>query len=86
MSELDAIRARAEAYATHGTPGLHAPQDRAYLLALVDDLARIRRAPTVVNLGASALFKAGTGDDVQAVQSLLEVARTGKVGKARNVR
>ena len=36
MNELDAIRARAEAYALHGTPGLHAPQDRAYLLKALD--------------------------------------------------
>jgi len=36
MSALDGIRTRAEAYRTHGTPGLHAPQDRAALLAAVD--------------------------------------------------
>lgn len=34
--ELDGIRARAEAYASHGTPGLRAPQDRAQLLAAID--------------------------------------------------
>ena len=33
---LDGIRSRAEAYSSHGTPGLHAPQDRAALLAAVD--------------------------------------------------
>lgn len=37
MSEtLDAIRTRAKAYAEHGTPGLHAPQDRARLLDALD--------------------------------------------------
>jgi hypothetical protein len=35
MSALDGIQARAKAYAEHGTPGLHAPQDRARLLAAV---------------------------------------------------
>ena len=36
MSEkLEAIRTRAKAYAEHGTPGLHAPQDRAALLDLI---------------------------------------------------
>lgn len=33
---LDAIRSRAEAYRDQGTPGLHAPQDRAHLLAALD--------------------------------------------------
>lgn len=33
---LDAIRSRAEAYRDHGTPGLHAPQDRASLLAALE--------------------------------------------------
>jgi hypothetical protein len=36
MNELDGIRSRAEAYRTHGTPGLHAPKDRAVLLAALD--------------------------------------------------
>lgn len=35
-TQLDAIRKRAEAYASHGTPGLHAPQDRATLLEALD--------------------------------------------------
>jgi len=35
-AQLDAIRSRVEAYESHGTPGLHAPQDRAALLAAVD--------------------------------------------------
>lgn len=35
-ARLDAIRSRADAYASHGTPGLHAPQDRAALLAALD--------------------------------------------------
>lgn len=33
---LDAIRSRANAYRDHGTPGLHAPKDRANLLAALD--------------------------------------------------
>lgn len=33
---LDGIKARAEAYASHGTPGLHAPKDRATLLAALE--------------------------------------------------
>lgn len=33
---LEAVRSRAEAYRDHGTPGLHAPQDRAALLAALD--------------------------------------------------
>lgn len=33
--QLAAIEARAQAYADHGTPGLAAPADRAYLLAMV---------------------------------------------------
>lgn len=33
---LDAIRSRAEAYSSHGTPGLNAPKDRANLLAALD--------------------------------------------------
>jgi hypothetical protein len=36
ITTLDAIRTRAKAYAEHGTPGLRAPQDRAYLLAIID--------------------------------------------------
>jgi hypothetical protein len=36
MSALDGIRERATAYATHGTPGLAAPKDRAILLAAVE--------------------------------------------------
>ena len=36
MTGLEAIRSRATAYADHGTPGLHAPQDRAALLAALD--------------------------------------------------
>lgn len=35
MSELGAIKARAEAFTSHGTPGRHAPQDRAALLRIV---------------------------------------------------
>lgn len=37
MSGLEAIKARAKAYAEHGTPGLRAPQDRAELLRLLDE-------------------------------------------------
>lgn len=33
MSARGGIEVRAKAYAEHGTPGLHAPQDRARLLA-----------------------------------------------------
>lgn len=33
---FDGIRARARAYAEHGTPGLAAPRDRQYLLAAID--------------------------------------------------
>lgn len=33
---LDAIRSRADAYQSHGTPGLHAPKDRAVLLTALD--------------------------------------------------
>ena len=36
MSALEAIRKRVEAYRDHGTPGMHAPQDRATLLAALD--------------------------------------------------
>ena len=36
MSALEPIRKRVEAYRDHGTPGLHAPQDRATLLAALD--------------------------------------------------
>lgn len=36
MTALDGVRQRAQAYADHGTPGLHAPQDRATLLAALD--------------------------------------------------
>lgn len=36
MSALDGIRSRADAYTDHGTPGLHAPQDRAKLLDALD--------------------------------------------------
>lgn len=39
MSELEAIRARARAYAEHGTPGLAAPDDRKVLLSLVEEQA-----------------------------------------------
>ena len=35
-ASLDAIKARAKAYAEHGTPGLAAPKDRADLLAIID--------------------------------------------------
>jgi hypothetical protein len=38
MSELEAIRARARAYAEYGTPGMRAPQDRAMLLQIIDEL------------------------------------------------
>ena len=33
---IDGIRARAKAYAEHGTPGLNATRDRADLLVIVD--------------------------------------------------
>ena len=35
-AKLDGIRIRAEAYRSHGTPGLHAPKDRAALLAALE--------------------------------------------------
>lgn len=35
MSGLEAIKARAEAYARWGTPGLRAPQDRQELLRIL---------------------------------------------------
>lgn len=35
MSDLGAIKARASAYAEHGTPGRRAPQDRAELLKII---------------------------------------------------
>ena len=38
---LAGIRERAEAYRTHGTPGLHAPQDRAKLLAALDAVTEL---------------------------------------------
>jgi hypothetical protein len=39
MSEtLNAIRARVKAYAEHGTPGLHAPKDRAALLDALESV------------------------------------------------
>jgi len=42
-AKLDGIRIRAEAYRSHGTPGLHAPQDRAKLLAAVDAVRGMHR-------------------------------------------
>jgi hypothetical protein len=44
---LDAIRSRAAAYADHGTPGLHAPQDRAALLAALETVLATHRPATV---------------------------------------
>lgn len=38
-TDLAAIQARATAYADHGTPGLAAPDDRKFLLALVEEQA-----------------------------------------------
>lgn len=35
MSELEAIKARAKAYAEHGTPGQRSPQDRQELLRIL---------------------------------------------------
>ena len=43
MNELDGIRTRAEAYRTHGTPGLHAPKDRAALLAALDAVLAVHQ-------------------------------------------
>jgi hypothetical protein len=43
MSGLKAIKARAKAYAEHGTPGLYAPQDRAVLMAAVDAVLGLHR-------------------------------------------
>jgi hypothetical protein len=43
MSALDGIKARAKAYTEHGTPGLHAPQDRAKLLAAVTAVAEVHQ-------------------------------------------
>ena len=41
MSGLSGIRARVDAFQDHGTPGARAPQDRAELLSLVDQIARL---------------------------------------------
>ena len=41
MTALDGIRQRAQAYADHGTPGLHAPKDRSALLAAVDAVLEV---------------------------------------------
>lgn len=41
MSALDGIRQRVEAYRDHGTPGLHAPKDRAALLAALDAVIKV---------------------------------------------
>ena len=38
MTKLEGIRARARAYAEHGTPGLAAPTDRKALLDWLDDV------------------------------------------------
>lgn len=43
MNTLDAIRKRAEAYRTRGTPGLHAPQDRAGLLEAVETVLDVHK-------------------------------------------
>ena len=43
MTALDGIRSRAEAYRDHGTPGLHAPKDRAALLAAVDAVLAVHQ-------------------------------------------
>ena len=40
---LAPIRARAEAYASQGTPGLHAPQDRARLLVALGVVPTLHR-------------------------------------------
>lgn len=50
MNALDAIRKRAEAYRTHGTPGLHAPQDRAALLEAVETVLDVHK-PFVWDFG-----------------------------------
>ena len=49
MSGLAGIRARAAAYSDHGTPGLHAPQDRAELLALLEQVAALTAAAKTVH-------------------------------------
>lgn len=43
MSALDGIRSRVDAYRDHGTPGLHAPQDRAKLLAALDAVLAVHQ-------------------------------------------
>jgi hypothetical protein len=44
---LAGIKTRALAYRTHGTPGLHAPQDRAKLLAALEAVTAIHKPSTV---------------------------------------
>ena len=50
MSDLSSllapIRKRVEAYRDHGTPGLHAPQDRAKLLAALDAILALHKPKT----------------------------------------
>ncbi|WP_284984259.1 hypothetical protein [Arthrobacter sp. efr-133-TYG-118] len=50
MSDLSSllapIRKRVEAYRDHGTPGLHAPQDRAQLLAALDAVLALHKPVT----------------------------------------
>jgi hypothetical protein len=49
LSGLHGILARAEAYKDHGTPGLRAPQDRAELLALLEQVAALTEAAKTVH-------------------------------------
>lgn len=49
MSGLRGIRARAAAYSDHGTPGLHAPQDRAELLTLLERVSELTEAAKTVH-------------------------------------
>ena len=41
MSGIEGIRARVEAFRSHGTPGARAPQDRADLLGILDQIASV---------------------------------------------
>jgi len=43
MDNLEAIRARAKAYADHGTPGLAAPADRKVLVSALDAVLALHR-------------------------------------------
>lgn len=66
-AHLDAIRTRTTAYRTHGTPGLHAPQDRAVLLAAIEAVTAVHQPHDAVMYSGSQQYKvqvcAGCGTD-----------------------